>query len=299
MNEQLFSGLTTGAQIGGNILSTWMANRANRQLAQYSYEQQRQMIQEQNEYNSPINQMARYREAGLNPNLLFGQISEGNQGEIAKYNPPHIEPVPVGNVPAMIGQAIQAAMQAELTKADLDIRHQQFENLKEQQFMIRAQRHAQDIDNMYESYVTGFDPGLVSQAGDMDKVANSLRVHQQNASLRSTEALAAQRNASKALIQVQTEVQKLSRREKQYFLDNIQPVMQDIMVKRVKGLEVSNELLELQRKFFTADKIAGYSNQLVNAIVKFINPLSSLGGSGGAGQPNIGPYAGYGPSFSW
>lgn len=299
MNEQLFSGLTTGAQIGGNILSTWMANRANRQLAQYSYEQQRQMIQEQNEYNSPINQMSRYKEAGLNPNLLFGQISEGNQGEIAKYNPPHIEPVPVGNVPAMIGQAIQAAMQAELVKADLDIRHQQFENLKEQQFMIRAQRHAQDIDNMYESYVTGFDPGLVSQVGDMDKVANSLRVHQQNASLRSTEALAAQRNASKALIQVQTEVQKLSRREKEYFVDNIQPIMQDIMEKRAKGMEVSNELLELHRKFFTADKIAGYSNQLVNAISKFINPLSALGGSGGAGQPNIGPYAGYGPSFSW
>ena len=296
MNEQLFSGLTTGAQIGGNILSTWMANRANRQLAQYSYEQQRQMIQEQNEYNSPINQIARYREAGLNPNLLFGQISEGNQGEIAKYNSPHIEPVPVGNVPAMIGQAIQAAMQAELTKADLDIRHQQFENLKEQQFMIRAQRHAQDIDNMYESYVTGFDPGLVSQAGDMDKVANSLRVHQQNASLRSTEALAAQRNASKALIQVQTEVQKLSWREKAYFLDNIQPVMQDIMEKRAKGMELSNDLLELQRKFFTADKIAGYSKQLVDAIAKFINPLSALGGSG---QPNIGPYAGYGPSFSW
>ena len=296
MNEQLFSGLTTGAQIGGNILSTWMANRANRQLAQYSYEQQRQMIQEQNEYNSPINQIARYREAGLNPNLLFGQISEGNQGEIAKYNSPHIEPVPVGNVPAMIGQAIQAAMQAELTKSDLDIRHQQFENLKEQQFMIRAQRHAQDIDNMYESYVTGFDPGLVSQAGDMDKVANSLRVHQQNASLRSTEALAAQRNASKALIQVQTEVQKLSWREKAYFLDNIQPVMQDIMEKRAKGMELSNDLLELQRKFFTADKIAGYSKQLVDAIAKFINPLSALGGSG---QPNIGPYAGYGPSFSW
>lgn len=75
----------------GNIASTILTNQANRQLAQYSYEQQKQMIAEQNEYNSPSAQMARYQEAGLNPNLIYGNISSGNQSQIAKYQAPTMQ----------------------------------------------------------------------------------------------------------------------------------------------------------------------------------------------------------------
>lgn len=274
MNEQLFSGLTSGVQVGSNIISQWMANKANMELAKYSYDQQRQMIQEQNEYNSPIRQMERYKEAGLNPNLMFGGIQSGQQGEIAKYDAPTVQPVSPGNIPQIIGEAIRSSMQNKLLQADLDLRHQQFENLKEEQFRIRAERHARDIDNMYNSWVTGFDPGLVSQVGDMDKVASSLRAHQANASLQSTEAMTAFRNASKAMIQVQTEVNKLNKREKEYFVNEIQPIMRDIMDLRKKGMDTSNKLLELQEKFFRADKFVGYGQALVNGISRFINPVS-------------------------
>lgn len=41
----------------------------------------------QNEYNTPTEQMARYRAAGLNPNLIYGsgQASAGNAGAIAPF----------------------------------------------------------------------------------------------------------------------------------------------------------------------------------------------------------------------
>lgn len=47
----------------------------------------RQQWNAQNEYNSPAEQMSRYRAAGLNPNLIYGsgQASAGNAGAIAPF----------------------------------------------------------------------------------------------------------------------------------------------------------------------------------------------------------------------
>ena len=38
----------------------------------------REMWDLQNKYNSPFYQMQRYEQAGLNPSLMYGQISSGN-----------------------------------------------------------------------------------------------------------------------------------------------------------------------------------------------------------------------------
>lgn len=48
---------------------------------------QRKAIKEQNEYNTPSSQIARYQAAGLNPNLIYGtgQASAGNQSSPASY----------------------------------------------------------------------------------------------------------------------------------------------------------------------------------------------------------------------
>lgn len=43
----------------------------------------------QNEYNTPANQMARYQEAGLNPNMIYGQIGNGNAGQVPTYERAH------------------------------------------------------------------------------------------------------------------------------------------------------------------------------------------------------------------
>lgn len=44
-----------------------------------------------NEYNSPVAQMARLREAGLNPNLVYGSGATGNMAsQLPKYNAPTV-----------------------------------------------------------------------------------------------------------------------------------------------------------------------------------------------------------------
>jgi len=51
---------------------------ANKELQQYAYDLNMQQWHAQNLYNSPKAQMQRYKEAGLNPNLMYGQGSSGN-----------------------------------------------------------------------------------------------------------------------------------------------------------------------------------------------------------------------------
>lgn len=78
------------AQTRENIWNAYIADKTNAfnaQQAELAWQRDRQLIQEQNEYNSPLNQMARYQEAGLNPAVIYGQIGNGNQTGAAEFHP--------------------------------------------------------------------------------------------------------------------------------------------------------------------------------------------------------------------
>lgn len=53
-----------------NMAQNWRARRINENY-----------VRDQNSYNSPAAQMARYRQAGLNPHLIYGQGNPGNQSQ--------------------------------------------------------------------------------------------------------------------------------------------------------------------------------------------------------------------------
>lgn len=59
-----------------NLIGNWFQNRQNRKNQEWI-----------NQYNSPTEQMARYRSAGLNPNLIYGSgtTSAGNASSLPSY----------------------------------------------------------------------------------------------------------------------------------------------------------------------------------------------------------------------
>ena len=81
---------------------------SGRALQRYQNEFNLEMWHRQNEYNSPIQQMARYQEAGLNPNLIYSQGSPGNSQSMPtsaenKYQPDM----------SFVGNALMRGMQSE------------------------------------------------------------------------------------------------------------------------------------------------------------------------------------------
>lgn len=126
----------------------------NRQLAEEAYNRNVAQWMRENDYNSPSAQMQRFKEAGLNPNLIYGQGSNGNasgspQFETPYYSPPEyptLKPFDVG-----IDGAIQSAMSIAQAKLQMD-------NLKAQNAVIGAQARAlnaratgDEISNLYSA----------------------------------------------------------------------------------------------------------------------------------------------------
>lgn len=98
--------------------------RANRELAEYQYSKDLEMWNRANLYNSPAAQMGRFKEAGLNPNLIYGQGNPGNATTLPKYQAPRVDYVainPVEQLPAILGmyQDFQIK-QAQLEKLKVD-----------------------------------------------------------------------------------------------------------------------------------------------------------------------------------
>lgn len=71
--------------------NTDLTNQANRELAEYQYQKNLENWHMQNAYNTPEAQMKRFKDAGLNPNLIYGQGNAGNASEIKGYQAPRME----------------------------------------------------------------------------------------------------------------------------------------------------------------------------------------------------------------
>jgi len=63
-------------------------NAYNREAATTQFDRDKEMWNMLNEYNSPKSQMERYQQAGLNPNLIYGQGSPGNASSAPQYHVP-------------------------------------------------------------------------------------------------------------------------------------------------------------------------------------------------------------------
>ena len=163
-----------GVQQGGNFLSNLLFHKRNvrtqKELADYAYSKDLDMWNRQNLYNAPINQMARLAEAGLNPNLVYGQGVTGATGqarEMPKYQAPRpgISPTAVNmNLPGILS-----------TYQDMQMKDAQIDNVKE---LTKSNLY----QNIVDFYSIGSDierrKKLAEQAGnraEATRLSNELR----------------------------------------------------------------------------------------------------------------------------
>ena len=121
---QLIIGAMNAANVAqsgkDNIAAVEAANRGNMELAKYQFEQNLEQWNRQNAYNTPMAQMQRFKDAGLNPNLIFGQGSNGNASSSPEYKAPHLQ--------AYTGRTRDAQMLAQTSMLALEMQQKQLQN---------------------------------------------------------------------------------------------------------------------------------------------------------------------------
>lgn len=100
----------------------------NIELAKYSFGENLAQWERQNLYNTPSAQMARFKEAGLNPNLIYGQGTAGNAASSPQYQTTRAEKAaaitPQHNPLTMLAQyqqIRQANAQTDLTQQTANV----------------------------------------------------------------------------------------------------------------------------------------------------------------------------------
>lgn len=122
-----------------NVQAVRETNQANRELAQYNWEQQIRMWNEQNRYNAPSAQMSRLKEAGLNPHLVYGNGVTGNTSgqaptpQLAQMEAPRVEALRYGDAFQGVGDSIAT--------------HFRSQELKNQTELANSQVAAQSVEN--------------------------------------------------------------------------------------------------------------------------------------------------------
>lgn len=169
-------GSLAGSMIGANAQRR--ANIQNMQLAKYqnnwqtaenekAYARSVEMWNMQNRYNSPTAQMSRLRQAGLNPNLVYGSGVTGNSaGSAPQYQPAKIQRAtmePYRGWNLGLSDAASMYMAMRQNKA-------QVENMEAQNKLIKEQARTEGIRQGNIAMATarsGFDLDLARELKDV------------------------------------------------------------------------------------------------------------------------------------
>lgn len=231
MWEAIVASIIANITLVANYESQKRQEKHNMELAQFEAAQNAQLQAEQNAYNAPAAQMQRYQDARLNPNLIYGQGTPGNQPSVIPY--PSITPTDQ-SLDAGLFQAASLANTGRMTssqvtanKASIGLKTAQTELSKLQAAVIARNPALNDAG--YKAMIDG----LIATA--------SLK----EAQARKEGTIADWQNAvsSEGFAKINREVQLL---EQKYKLGEVD---RDIKASILKSKDFQNDILEVQKNF--------------------------------------------------
>lgn len=182
--------LMAGGQVlsqGINAMMTGSTNKQSRRYNTYMYDRQRADALAdytmQNEYNSPMSQMNRLREAGLNPNLVYGNGADAQGGTVRSSNAGQWNPKPPQfDIGGAVGDTLGAYYDTQVKQAQID-------NLKVQNSVLvqdAALKAAQVRDVTAGAGTKEFDLQFKSEVRDISIEALKLANERTGAEIRKT-----------------------------------------------------------------------------------------------------------------
>lgn len=236
-----------GAALGGNLFGALvgvaggliLANqqeKSNLELARFQDEANRRYLKEQLEYNSPAAQMKRFQEAGLNPHLIYGQGSPGNQERPLQY--PDIGRVDM----RMLTSLIPLLNQTRMTSAQVDATRA---NTARTGVLMEL--------NRLQSEVTRRNP-LLNEAGFqaiIDSLKATAQLKEQDIGLKSIETEFQRATVATRAMSIERQIELLEQRFRLGELDGA------MKAKLIESQEFKNQIIEIQKKFMAMEEISG------------------------------------------
>jgi len=205
----------------------------NRRLAEFQMDANRQLLQEQLEYNSPKNQMKRFEEAGLNKNLIYGQGNPGNQ--TAPLTHPDIRP----NDFSQLTQVVPMLNQSALAQAQVSALNQK--TVKDGVLTQLADAQRQVVERnpiLKDSYLNDMI--------DLMKSTALIKANEFEMSSHMTSFLTDMQNPENRSIAQRKVLAEVARLEQQFDLGS-----KDLEIKKeiLNSQQFKNAILEVQKKF--------------------------------------------------
>lgn len=173
----LFGIVGKGMDYAFNSNLTWQQNAFNREMWDLN-----------NTYNSPANQMKRFEEAGLNPSLLYGQISSGNAPHAPVKSAPQAPEVSedmrllgqafnIEGLRTTIAQRKKAEEEARIAKAQADDAESQNRFFKDLGWDYKLVNGQLVKKSEGDEWTVSDTPGLIAQGRLLQALENNYRTN--------------------------------------------------------------------------------------------------------------------------
>lgn len=226
----------------GAITSRIAAERQakhNRRLAEFQADANQSYLNQQLNYNTPQAQMSRYQQAGLNPNLVYGQGTPGNQSAPLSY--PDIKPADMQsglqNLMPLLNQSLMTQSQTQAIDA------------KTRQTYVLTQL------NKLQQRVLERNPLLDAGAFNaiIDSLKSSAEIKASQSSILSTESMGKNLEMPSGLKAGEEMIlRELDLLEQRFRLGSLDA---KIKAEVLNSKEFQNVLLEIQTKWMTDAKV--------------------------------------------
>ena len=252
-----------GAGLLGNVFNVFgqqSANQSNMELAKYQYEKNLEMWNRQNEYNTPAAQVARLREANLNPVLAMSGGVTNQASSAPSYDRPQLAPYQVdASGLAQIGSDLIRARATDKqlglmeTQMDLNVAKTSTENMMA--LLRELQGTGKFMENQYMSEVYPLMKELMNQNVNLTGSKNKLVQEQ----VRLTQEEINQMPVRYALIRSQ--IENTDARTRAMYVETTKVALENIL---------------LEAKTAYADKIAYNEANILSSRLTALNKLNSL-----------------------
>lgn len=221
--------------------------KENRKIAETQNLQNEKFIASQNAYNSPVAQMSRFQDAGLNPHLIYGQGNPGNQS--SPQQAADIKPVDYGDlgVRDAIGLMNQTSlMQSQIQAQNANTRRTGvLTELNALQADVLAKNPLLDADG-FNAIITSLKATAESKVANagMDTATADWFKGEKTFSINGVDM-----HGPAGILKLETELKLLEQKFNLGTLDSA------IKAEVINSKQFQNAILEVQKKFMTDAEI--------------------------------------------